>query len=133
MKYYNETIRLAKLIGLDYHTEGCHVWRRDKHHHFVPWAPFVREADWEPIREWVQENHPCWDGWDWSSPAAYCRAVLDAFGDTRGPAIAIHGSVTSGFHFHGPFATVSDAEKWLEGKIVFAGSVVLLQPPERSE
>lgn len=92
--YYNDTIRLARLIGLDHVADDVIVWRTDQPYHRMPWWPFERNADLRPIREWLAEHHPYWlRGWDAAAklearlrtvardeiPGMLCRAVLDTF------------------------------------------------------
>ena len=138
--HYQDTIRLAQLIGLDYqYDETKRVVERFVHQ-WVPWRPFENERDLLPIRRWLKLHYPTWNritGCEGERDhcETFCRAVLKAFGepepepvDTRGPAIVACGSISSGFSFHGPFPTVDAAAEWLAGQTVFAGSVILPEP-----
>jgi hypothetical protein len=86
MTTYEKTTRLARLIGLDYITDGHGVWRRDKPHHSVPWAPYECEADLEPIEAWLAQ-HP--ENWRitpqlYPSPAMLCKERREAANAAEG-------------------------------------------------
>lgn len=99
--HYNDTIRLAKLIGLYYHASDSKrvVWRQVKQPSayspmrkaWPEWRPFERDADLRPIREWLAEHHPYWlsvleaaknIGVE-LAPDVFCRDVFDAFGESK--------------------------------------------------
>jgi len=91
---YIKTLRLARLIGMDYHASESKrkVWRQVKRirfqtqrgHGWTPWRPHKCEADLEPIKEWLKRRHPDWprttgcDG-EREHCEAFCDAVLAAF------------------------------------------------------
>ena len=100
MKYYNETLRLAKLIGLDHYVSDARrvVWRQAQDPSAYPkrrdawkyWRPFEVGADTQPVVDWLNAHHPGELGvlpirHPNEQPEEYtvrwCRAVLKAFGE----------------------------------------------------
>lgn len=94
MTTHEKTVRLARLIGLDYHASDVKqkVWRQVKRirfqtrrgHGWTPWQPYKCEADLEPIKTWLKRRHPDWtrttgcDG-EREHCESLCDAVLAAF------------------------------------------------------
>ena len=84
MSTYEQTKRLARLIGLDYHASESKqkVWRQTVilGRKWPEWWPYGCEADLEPIKAWLAQHHSGWRLANLSpTPAMICDAVLAAF------------------------------------------------------
>jgi DNA repair exonuclease SbcCD ATPase subunit len=79
---YDETKRLARLIGLDYQYDDEKRIVQRFANEWVPWRPFECGNDLEPIAEWLNANDPEWinrEDWRLYRPEPFCAAVLAAF------------------------------------------------------
>ena len=83
MTTYEKTVRLARLIGLDYHASESKrkVWRQTRPcHEWTLWRPYECLANLEPIMRWLEREHPAWlRSQPYEYQAAFCDSVLAAF------------------------------------------------------